>query len=527
MAVKLITSAAYVDSELAAEFGRLPPAFLPVGHKRLYEEQIAVLSPLEGPCYMSLPESFAVPGADEARLAQANVVLVRVPDALRLAESVLYALERIGVEKGPLHILHGDTLIYALPDAQDVAAVGAKPEVYSWGAIDEGARLDMPIAEAARQRTTLAGYFCFSNIAELKQSLARSQGDFVRAIRLYRKAQGLKAWDVPTWLDFGHLQTFYRSRCSIRTQRAFNDMNVSFVTVEKSSVDTAKITAEADWFETIPPRLRLYTPAFLGRISCHGRPGYALEYLPLPTLHELFVFSELGWAVWAKILQSCTRFLDACRSEAVPADLVFSPLKALTIEKTLARLKAFEVKAGLETTQPWKFAGRHLPSLRKIAELTAEAIDFTGAQQLGIMHGDLCFTNVLFDFRTSRIRVIDPRGSFQANAPSPYGDLRYDVAKLNHSISGGYDYILAGRYACSGFEDRDVNLTFPQESAASWLPAQAAQLCFAGTKLSDPEITAITVHLFLSMLALHDDRPDRQKAFVASALRMFSQLDAA
>lgn len=35
MALKLITSAAYVDPELAAEFGRLPPAFLPVGHGRL------------------------------------------------------------------------------------------------------------------------------------------------------------------------------------------------------------------------------------------------------------------------------------------------------------------------------------------------------------------------------------------------------------------------------------------------------------------------------------------------------------
>jgi hypothetical protein len=37
----------------------------------------------------------------------------------------------------------------------------------------------------------------------------------------------------------------------------------------------------------------------------------------------------------------------------------------------------------------------------------------------------------------------------------------------------------------------------------------------------DTEIIAIVVHLFLSMLPLHSDRPDRQRAFLANALRLF------
>ena len=36
----LITSAAYADESICVELGRLPPAFLPIGNKRLYVHQI-------------------------------------------------------------------------------------------------------------------------------------------------------------------------------------------------------------------------------------------------------------------------------------------------------------------------------------------------------------------------------------------------------------------------------------------------------------------------------------------------------
>ena len=39
-------------------------------------------------------------------------------------------------------------------------------------------------------------------------------------------------------------------------------------------------------------------------------------------------------------------------------------------------------------------------------------------------------------------------------------------------------------------------------------------------------VRAVTVSLFLSMLPLHADRPDRQQAFIANALRLWLELDA-
>ena len=130
---------------------------------------------------------------------------------------------------------------------------------------------------------------------ELRRSLARTRGDFVAAVSAYRATIGLRAIEVSGWLDFGHLQTFYRSRCNVRTQRVFNHLEVSFQVVEKRSTNSAKFAAEAAWFEAIPPRMRLYTPAFLGRTSGVTGSSYALEYLPEPLAARTVRIRRARW----------------------------------------------------------------------------------------------------------------------------------------------------------------------------------------------------------------------------------------
>jgi hypothetical protein len=102
------------------------------------------------------------------------------------------------------------------------------------------------------------------------------------------------------------------------------------------------------------------------------------------------------------------------------------------------------------------------------------------------------------------------------------GDIRYDLAKLNHSISG-YDFILANRFQCHGFEAQDLSISFQDVGKMSQLESIARNFRVSCIGTGDLEISALTIHLFLSMLPLHQDRPDRQKAFLANALRLFSK----
>src|SRR5438874_2737155 len=136
MTVRLIMSGALVGQELAAEFGPLPPAFLPVGTQRLYELQLKTLAGA-GPVHLVLPETFAVPKADAERLAELGVEIVPAPDDLRLGEALVYALNTIGAGDVPVHVLHGDTLIARPPlEACDLIVGGPRSTEYAWAEME-------------------------------------------------------------------------------------------------------------------------------------------------------------------------------------------------------------------------------------------------------------------------------------------------------------------------------------------------------------------------------------------------------
>jgi len=519
--IVLIASGAYVDTELAAEFGQMPPAFLPVGHHRLYELQLRSLSHLPGRRLLSLPESFDIPAWDSDALLRSGVEVVRVPDGLKLGESILYALQIAGDTGCEVRILHGDTIIYDLTTDIDIVAAGTADTSYVWGAYKTS------VSQFASTRTDptdriLAGFFAFSDDVALRRALARARGDFVLALNHYKAERSLALGPVDHWLDFGHLQTFYRSRCSVRTQRAFNDLEVTYRAVQKTSRDREKMDAEAHWFETLPYALRTFAPPYLGRRSIEDRPGYAIEYLPTPSLHELFAFGRLEPGTWAKILESGFEFMNACAAIAYQGPEI-DVMGELALAKTVSRLEAFERATGVPAAAEWRYDGRPMPSLLEIATSTASEIRPSDATVLGVMHGDFCFTNIFYDHRRQQIRTIDPRGMVQSGHPTIYGDVRYDLAKLNHSVSGFYDLILTDRYRCSGFQDYDLRLEFSMDSAAAFLPDLAADFRVAGLGIRSREISALTIHLFLSMLPLHADSPARQQAFVANAVRLYSK----
>eukprot|EP01034_Spumella_vulgaris_P006135 gene6135-biopygen5401 len=54
----------------------------------------------------------------------------------------------------------------------------------------------------------------------------------------------------------------------------------------------------------------------------------------------------------------------------------------------------------------------------------------------GVMHGDLCFSNILFDTRSDCIKLIDPRGLNFRDEPRLVGDLRYDLRTHQFALAG-------------------------------------------------------------------------------------------
>lgn len=512
----LITSGAYVESELASEFGRIPPAFLPVGNRRLYTYQIRQIGRLHERVCLTLPGDFLLDEADALYLREQGVTLFRTTPGASLGAAVHEFLCAARTD-GPLDILYGDTLIAdPLREGSDWLAVGHTDEYYDWH--HEAPAWGQPGG-------TWTGMFSFSDAILLRDKLAAA-GDFIAAVGAYdRHIGGLAHWQVARWLDFGHVHTYFDSKRIITTQRHFNRLRVADGVVTKSGEDSAKIMAEASWFEQAPAPIKPFLAPYICRVDGEDS-GYQLEYLHLAALNELYVFGRLPERVWRRIFHACDAYLRTASSLApapesepalLPAQLSHS-VRLTYLDKTMQRLGAYAAQAGVDLDAPWTLNGRAAPSLRAIAHEAAEALLAT-APSPSFLHGDFCFSNILFDFRAGRVKTLDPRGTDALGRPSRFGDLRYDLGKLAHSVLGLYDFIVAGFYLLQA-EGRDLSFRVLSERC---LPVQRlfVHTPFAGRVPAQWQCHPVMVLLFLSMLPLHADDPRRQQALMANGIRLY------
>lgn len=524
----LITSGAYVEPELEAEFGRLPPAFLPLGSRRLFQHQRAIIGDFASRMLLSLPESFAVDEADRALLQELEIETIFVPEGLSLGESLIYVINVTAVAGAPLSILHGDTLLRGL-DFQAVDAVSVEaspPPSYRWGfASAEGGVVRItPGGKAGPNDHALSGYFSFASTALLVQAVTRRGGDFLAGLMEYADTRSMAPLAAAEWLDFGHAGTYHQSRRRVTTEREFNRLTATRRTVVKSGTAPAKLEAEARWFEGMPPALRLYAPAYLGRKSAEQDFSYELEYLHLPTLADLFVFGRLRREAWDGIFQACDEFLSRC-AEYPGGMEATEGAQGLYLEKTLHRLHVYARNEGIDLNAPCRFNGAWLPSLEQMVALAAQAVPAPLAKHLMLVHGDFCFSNILYDTRASMIRVIDPRGVDSAGRFSIHGDIRYDIGKLYHSAVGLYDYIIAGNCHVRRRGATDLILELPDTPALRQIRSSFLGSRFADLTPQEAGAPAIATLLFFSMLPLHSDDKNRQNALLANGMRLFLELD--
>ncbi len=506
----LITSAAYVTPALISEFGKLPPCMLPVQNRRLYEHQIA-LSTNDQDLVLSLPFSYVETEYDKRHLKNLGVKVVKVPDNISLGQSVVYVLNVIGKYEEPLEILHGDTLFPYLPNKKDVCTVSAAEDGYEWDTAGK------------HNKSVYSGYFSFSNQSLLIQKITENGYKFIQGVEAYSNAVPIELIELPNWMDFGLSNSYYRSISKMTTQRVFNSMKVTRYSVIKSSKDKLKMRAEANWIKSMPTVMKHYVPAVWDEGEIDDKAYYEIEYYFLSSLANLFVFGKNKPYIWEEIINACVDFLND-EANIRPSDCkrIIEQTDRLYGEKTLLRITDFAKKTGISLDEPWYINGLKTPSVKDIIKETNDLISKKDLRFATLMHGDPCFSNILYDFKSKSIKLIDPRGVDNDGNLSIYGDFRYDVGKLAHSIIGMYDFIIGGMYDYCELENSyNVRLAFEITDDIKQIQNYFLSQKFGGFSIKELSTYPIMIHLFLSMLPLHHDNPERQKAMLANALRLY------
>ncbi|HHC6555295.1 TPA: capsular biosynthesis protein [Vibrio parahaemolyticus] len=521
----LIMSGAYVGVELEAEFGKIPPSFLPLGNKRLFRHQIA-LAPKGTEVFISIPYSYDISQIDNQWLEEQNVKILRVPETLSLGASLVAALNMSGDDLNePLHVLYGDSLYKSLPVGEDIVGVSIARSGYNWATLlDESTseRESCPLNEETVKDKVIDGFFKFSNPRRIIQNITQNEWDFIAGLRHYHRDIGLTLTDSDTWLDFGHVNTYYASKAEFTTQRAFNELKINSRWIEKSSCKDSKIAAEANWFEKIPYDLKAHTPQYLGSENKGSKISYKLEYLYLTALNELFVFSKISTDIWTKILSNCIDFLSLCALQEYDYTSPVNSLDKLFYQKTIERLNNYCLDNKFSLEQSWIYNDSISVSLSELLETSRRYLP-SESDNYSVLHGDFCFSNILYDFRSDKIKTIDPRGISPEGTQTIYGDIYYDLAKLSHSILGLYDWIIAGYFDVEISENK---IDFIIHDNDIHLKTQNNFIEMVSDKfgLSEKNLYAMQIELFLSMLPLHSDDPKRQKGLFANAFRLYKKL---
>ena len=496
----LITSASYINQELQNEFGRIPPAFLPLKNKRLYEHYN--YDSTKEQIFISLPLSYNLDSWDKVNLKRLGYNVIHIDKKLKLGESVAKAISLLPDSTDELKIIHGDALFYDLTDENDCFIVSNLNENYDWGIESESGLV-------------YTGYFAIDKINSFLELLIISKFEFILAVELYKKKFSTPIIPTNFWFDFGHLSTYYKSKSNFTTERVFNKLEISKGVVKKSGINF-KMKSEVLWFKNLPSKLRIYTPKLIDYNLNDEKYNYSIEFKYLSCLNELFVFGALPLHSWKIIFKSCFKVLSLMSFNKIDKH---ESLSSFVFNKTENRIKDCYP---FNLDEKIKYKGLIPISLNEIISSVNQNI--TNEEQLiEVMHGDFCLSNLLFDFRNQQIQMIDPRGSIDGTNHTINGFPSYDLAKFTHSIIGLYDFIVADRFDIikDNNEDSEIIFDLPEQT----LNIQSEFLSVLEEKnVNLKSIMSICIHLFISMIPLHDDSPKRQQGFHLNIFRLYKEI---
>ena len=204
-----------------------------------------------------------------------------------------------------------------------------------------------------------------------------------------------------------------------------------------------------------------------------------------------------------------------------------SSLEDVYLTKTLQRFGILKSDGRFRSffDRPITVNGNKYKSLDDITERLREIIPeyLYNVDEFSIIHGDLCFSNILVDSNLSFIKVVDPRGKF--GAFDIYGDPKYELGKLFHSVDGKYDYIIKDLFEVI-YEPKNAEITYTiSERKMDFNLYEVFIEAFKNEIGNDlKKIELIEALLFLSMIPLHNENFNHQMVMLGVGLDILNRV---
>jgi len=326
-------------------------------------------------------------------------------------------------------------------------------------------------------------------------------------------------------LDLSKIRDFLSFTSGSTATRHFNEVQIDAYYYTKRSSDKNKMLAEYSFYGLVPERMRpwLIQPFDFqeeGERASYKMLRYYLADAALQWVHGAFEADTFGPFVERLLFFVAERPRQACSREQSAA-----LARELFVDKVEARISQFLATAeGQRINQLAASATPALDLTRQLARYLALyrrlekgfAFDY---QVVG--HGDPCFSNILYDQQRYLLKLIDPKGA--VTPAQLWTHPLYDLCKISHSALGDYDFINNGLYKVGFTDDNNLVLQLTQTNQAALKPVFVQQVKAMGHDLRAVRLGEAS--LFLSMLPLHIDYPNKVIAFMLKARQLLDEVE--
>ena len=309
------------------------------------------------------------------------------------------------------------------------------------------------------------------------------------------------------------------------SSRYFNQVEKLRELIVKRSTNIDKIKAEHDFYRLLPENMR---PWFVMPfdLKVEGTVAqYSMERLLLLDMGQQWVNGAITLGDFSQFLENISRFLDGRRRRSCSRRAAEKHFDDLYINKIHAR------QMDLESTNLISYLDamlRHGTGYASLKHLNEAYFDLIAPYRKNVLdfevigHGDLCFSNILYDKRIRLLKLIDPKGATAEN--DIFTDPYYDFAKLSHSVLGGYDFVVNGLYEIVVNHDVTLGLVTLKPQSTQF---GAKFLDFiVASKFDTKRMRLHEASLFLSMLPLHKNNRRNVLAFALIAAHILDEVRA-
>jgi hypothetical protein len=309
--------------------------------------------------------------------------------------------------------------------------------------------------------------------------------------------------------------------------RAFNAIRGDGRIVRKQSEDKEKLRKEHDFWYLLPPDMQRFVVQPFHLEIGERVASYEMERLNVPDLALLWVHGAeaVPGPAFEKCLDAVFDWVENRPRKRVSEDEARAATEALVVDKLERRIETFLRTEIGQKLDDWIRLGTSAGDLRSAAQRVRALVERLPARspELAITHGDLCFSNILFDKRSGLVKFIDPRGASQDS--ELWSDPTYDVAKFSHSVLGGYDFIHHGLFEVAVSEALELEIRVDRPPIGPREEAFRTRLANAG--FDEARVRLYEASLFLSMLPLHADSPRKVMGFALTGLRILGEVEQA